>query len=244
MLSSDLSNALRAVSSGLQTPVIVILLFILAVTVLLIGTLIGEIFTERRHMKQNMPEFADRIQECAEASEEAAINNENTENGSRPAAEKAAEVIQASGLLKRQKKALIELTKHSSITPLMRESMAVRLLHEERSYYEKILKISDIIARIAPMFGLLGTLIPLGPGIIALGQGDTYTLSTSLLTAFDTTVAGLISAAVAFIISAIRRSWYSNYMSALEMGAECVLEVMKNDGAAPADHEAGEPESI
>lgn len=235
MLTSDLSNALRAVSSGLQTPVIVILLFILAVTVLLIGTLIGEIFTERRHMKQNMPEFADRIQECAEASEEAAINNKNTENvkdaenGSRQAAEKAAEVIQASGLLKRQKNALIELTKHSSITPLMRESMAVRLLHEERSHYEKILKISDIIARIAPMFGLLGTLIPLGPGIIALGQGDTYTLSTSLLTAFDTTVAGLISAAVAFIISAIRRSWYSNYMSALEMGAECVLEVMKGD---------------
>ena len=80
-------------------------------------------------------------------------------------------------------------------------------MHEERSHYEKILKVSDIIARIAPMFGLLGTLIPLGPGIIALGQGDTYTLSTSLLTAFDTTVAGLISAAAAFIISAVRRSW-------------------------------------
>lgn len=250
MLTSDLSNALRAVSSGLQTPVIVILLFILAVTVLLVGTLIGEIFTERRHMKQNMPEFADRIQECAGASEEAAINNKNTENvkdnenGSRPAAEKAAEVIQESGLLKRQKKALIELTKHSAITPLMRESMAVRLMHEERSHYEKILKISDIIARISPMFGLLGTLIPLGPGIIALGQGDTYTLSTSLLTAFDTTVAGLISAAVAFIISAVRRSWYSNYMSALEMGAECVLEVMKNAGAASDAAESGEPQDI
>lgn len=234
MISSDLSNALRAVSSGLQTPVMVILLFMLAVTILLIGTLIGEIFTERRHMKQNMPEFADRIQECAEESEEAvnAPCGENAQvsgDGSRTAAEKAAEVIRESGLLKRQKKALIELTKHSAVTPLMRESMAVRLMHEERSHYEKILKVSDIIARIAPMFGLLGTLIPLGPGIIALGQGDTYTLSTSLLTAFDTTVAGLISAAAAFIISAVRRSWYSNYMSALEMGAECVLEVMKND---------------
>lgn len=233
MFSSDLSNALRAVSSGLQTPVMVILLFILAVTILLIGTLIGEIFTERRHMKQNMPEFADRIQECTEESEESVNEHAGDAGaGSRPAAEKAADVIRTSGLLKRQKKALIELTKHSGITPLMRESMAVRLMHEERSHYEKILKVSDIIARIAPMFGLLGTLIPLGPGIIALGQGDTYTLSTSLLTAFDTTVAGLISAAAAFIISAVRRSWYSNYMSALEMGAECVLEVMKNDSAS------------
>lgn len=245
MISSDLSNALRAVSSGLQIPVMVILLFIIGVTVLLVGTLIGEIFTERRHMKQNMPEFADRIQECAEESEKEAENgseNKNTENvsrSSRPAAEKAAEVIRASGLLKRQKKALIELTEHGTVTPLMRESMAVRLLHEERSHYEKILKISDIISRIGPMFGLLGTLIPLGPGIIALGQGDTYTLSTSLLTAFDTTVAGLISAAVAFMISAIRRSWYSNYMSALEMAAECVLEVMKNSGAADAPEKTG-----
>lgn len=210
MISSDLSNALRAVSSGLQTPVMVILLFILAVTVILIGTLIGEFFTERRHMKQNMPQFADKIQACAGGME-------------------TAEVIKDSKLLKRQKKALTELTAHPSITPLMRESMAVRLLHEERRHYDSILKISDIISRIGPMFGLLGTLIPLGPGIIALGQGDTYTLSTSLLTAFDTTVAGLISAAVAFVISAIRRGWYANYMSALEMAAECVLEVMKAD---------------
>lgn len=247
MISSDLSNALRAVSSGLQTPVMVILLFILAVTVILIGTLIGEFFTERRHMKQNMPQFADKIQACAngvenysndEAENSAYIieekiqdaDAEGTETRSLTAAQKAAEVIKDSKLLKRQKKTLTELTAHSSITPLMRESMAVRLLHEERRHYDSILKISDIISRIGPMFGLLGTLIPLGPGIIALGQGDTYTLSTSLLTAFDTTVAGLISAAAAFVISAIRRGWYTNYMSALEMAAECVLEVMKEEG--------------
>lgn len=245
MISSDLSNALRAVSSGLQAPVMIILLFILALTILLIGTLIGEFFTERRHMKQNMPQFADKIQECAGGTEKSTYINEEKiqKDGSEPemaagaeeadersAAEKAAEVIKESKLLKRQKKALTELTAHPSVTPLMRESMAVRLLHEERRHYDNILKISDIISRIGPMFGLLGTLIPLGPGIIALGQGDTYTLSTSLLTAFDTTVAGLISAAAAFIISAVRRGWYTNYMSALEMAAECVLEVMKEEG--------------
>ena len=34
-----------------------------------------------------------------------------------------------------------------------------------------------MIAKLGPMFGLLGPLIPLGPGIVALGQGDTVTLS-------------------------------------------------------------------
>ena len=87
------------------------------------------------------------------------------------------------------------------------------------------------------MFGLLGTLIPLGPGIIALGRGDTYTLSTSLLTAFDTTAAGLLAAAAAFVISAVRKRWYANYMSALEMAMECILEVTKEEQEETADQQ-------
>ena len=78
------------------------------------------------------------------------------------------------------------------------------------------------------MFGLLGTLIPLGPGIIALGQGDTMTLSQSLMTAFDTTIAGLIVAAIAIVISTIRRCWYNNYISVLETVMDCVVEMEKN----------------
>ena len=62
----------------------------------------------------------------------------------------------------------------------------------------------ELLARLAPMFGLLGTLIPLGPGIIALGQGDTQTLSPSLLTAFDTTIAGLSAAAVCLVVTSLR----------------------------------------
>ena len=58
------------------------------------------------------------------------------------------------------------------------------------------------------MFGLMGTLIPLGPGLIALGQGDTKTLSDSLLIAFDTTIAGLVAGAIAYVVSGIRKSWY------------------------------------
>jgi biopolymer transport protein ExbB/TolQ len=74
------------------------------------------------------------------------------------------------------------------------------------------------------MFGLMGTLIPLGPGLIALAQGDTKTLSDSLLIAFDTTVAGLISAAISFVISGIRKGWYEQYMTGLETIMETILE--------------------
>ena len=116
--------------------------------------------------------------------------------------------VEESGLLRRQKDALLELLRHPDFTDATREALAIELLEREQDRYDSIVKLSELLARLAPMLGLLGTLIPLGPGIIALGQGDTYTLSTSLLTAFDTTIAGLVAAALAIVVSAIRRRWY------------------------------------
>lgn len=120
--------------------------------------------------------------------------------------------------------ALLELTKHPNFDAAMRESLGANLLEREQSHYDGILKCTDLVSKLAPMLGLMGTLIPLGPGIMALGQGDTYTLSVSLLTAFDTTIAGLIAAAFCLVISTVRRRWYSGYMADLETLMDCVLE--------------------
>lgn len=210
---SRLNQAMRIVASFMQTPVIVILMLILAFTVFLVGWVAVEFFTERRHLKQKLPALVD------------ALNATKTR-------EETKECVSKSKLLKRQRAALLELLSHPDITPLMRESLAVRLIAEEQNHYDLRLKFSDLVAKIAPLLGLLGTLIPLGPGIIALGQGDTITLSSSLMTAFDTTILGLISAAAAMVISVIRKNWYGNYMSVLETAAECILEVEKRNDQA------------
>lgn len=207
MFGQTMSDLLRTLASGLQYPVIAVLLLLMAAALILLGSLLVEIFTERRHLKVKLPQMADALRD-----------------GTQP----AACCIQESGLLKRQKVALLELTRHPELTGQMRQALAERILEEEQARFDWIVKLSDLICKLGPMFGLLGTLIPLGPGIIALGQGDTYTLSQSLLTAFDTTIAGLAAAAVAMIISTVRKSWYRNYMSVLETLAECVLEVEKD----------------
>ena len=137
--------------------------------------------------------------------------------------------IEYAEILKRQKAALIHLLRRISYSDNTREALARQLIADEEARYRKITKITDIIARVAPMFGLMGTLIPLGPGLIALGQGDTKTLSDSLLIAFDTTVAGLITGAVAYVVSGIRKSWYEQYMVALETLMETVLEEQANE---------------
>ncbi|MBQ3322398.1 MAG: MotA/TolQ/ExbB proton channel family protein [Firmicutes bacterium] len=138
---------------------------------------------------------------------------------------KLEESILISGLLARQKEALIELTRHPSFDEEMLSSLADNIIEHEQAHYNRVLSFTNLVSKLAPMTGLLGTLIPLGPGIIALGQGDTYTLSESMLTAFDTTIAGLLAAAVCLIIHTIRTHWYASYMSDLETLVDCVVDI-------------------
>lgn len=76
------------------------------------------------------------------------------------------------------------------------------------SYAGKRLERSELLSRCGPILGLMGTLIPLGPGLTALGDGNIAILATALSVAFDTTVAGLLVGLVAFVISRIRQRWY------------------------------------
>jgi biopolymer transport protein ExbB/TolQ len=72
------------------------------------------------------------------------------------------------------------------------------------------------ITRIAPMLGLMGTLIPLGPALQALASGDIARLSSNLVVAFTTTVVGVFLGCAAFSISLLRKSWYERDLSDLE----------------------------
>ena len=204
----NVSDILRAFSATMQTPVIVILILFIIAAIFLTGWLIGESLSERHKLKVDMPALLENIRHSKHEELESIIEN--------------------SGLLKRQKLALIELINHEDFTPLMREALAINLLEKEKARYDFRVKLSDMLAKLAPMFGLLGTLIPLGPGIVALGEGDTFTLSNSLLIAFDTTVAGLIAAAAALVVTSIRKSWYRRYINDLDTVAECILEMEKN----------------
>ena len=202
-MNSVFHKILRAIASAMELPVVIGLILFIAFTLFSIGWWAVEYFRERRHMRITLPALLDELRAA--------------ENG-------AAEIIEKSGLLRLQKDALLELTKHPEFDAAMRESLGANLLEREQSHYDGILKCTDLVSKLAPMLGLMGTLIPLGPGIMALGQGDTYTLSVSLLTAFDTTIAGLIAAAFCLVISTVRRRWYAGYMADLETLMDCVLE--------------------
>ena len=213
----SLTDILRAIASSLQTPVIVILIVLTAAMVVILGMFIAEVFTERVKFTVSLPKLVDALNAGGDARE----------------------VIRASGLLRRQKHALLELLKHPAISAAERESLAVNLVAAEQAHFDNRVKLTDVIAKVAPMLGLMGTLIPLGPGLVAIGQGNTETLSQSLLIAFDTTVLGLAVAAVALCVSAVRKAWYTRYMASFEAAAECVLGVADALAAEWQEADAG-----
>ena len=79
--------------------------------------------------------------------------------------------------------------------------------------------------QLGPILGLLGTLIPLGPGLAALGSGDIVTLAEALTVAFDT-VTGLVIDALAYLVSKFKKQWYESDLIVLETIAEAELETL------------------
>lgn len=199
-----LTDMLHLVSSDLLIPTVVILLALIVYSIYSIGTVVVEMAVERRRYHAVIPELIARLD---------AVEPEDLIG-----------VIDDSGLLRAQKDDLDELAAYLYLPEDARTEVAKRLLANENKSYQKAIGRTDIATKVAPMLGLMGTLIPLGPGIVALGQGDTATLSSSLLVAFDTTVAGLAAAIVCYIISKVRRRWYSDYVVSMEAVMNTLLE--------------------
>lgn len=78
---------------------------------------------------------------------------------------------------------------------------------------------ADLLARIPPMLGLMATIIPLGPGLAALGQGNPAQLASAVTVAFDATVLGLVAGIAGLVIGKLRRRWYEETLEAMEHAA-------------------------
>jgi biopolymer transport protein ExbB/TolQ len=210
-LLDGLRQSLHTLSSWLLLPTIAGLLGLLAFSVAELGSLFSEWVRERRQVRAGISHLLLRL------------------GGG---AAEAGEVLENSALSPRQKRALRELAGQASLSPPELRALARWLLSREEEHYAKVVNRTDMVARLGPMLGLMGTLIPLGPGLMALGQGNMEKLAASLLIAFDTTVVGLAAGGIAFVISRIRKRWYEEDLGALEALMEALLEVLSGERRA------------
>ena len=203
-----LTGSLDVISQSLTIPVLVILLVIVIVTIIALGGVIAE-YTSRR--KVPVGTIRDLIYEINAAESQ----------------EKLKSVISNAKIPISQKKVLTEIASSQSLGDTSREALARKLFEYEEEKTLSSLQKTDIITRIGPTLGLMGTLIPMGPGLAALGAGDINTLASSLTVAFNTTIVGIGSGALCYVIGKVRSGWYDSYLSDLDALIDAVLDYMK-----------------
>ena len=203
---SALQDALHTVSDTLLYPVMFLLIVGIVIAVFEIATVLVEYFRERRFFKVEVPRM---LRELIEVP-----------------ADKMTAAVSASGLLRPQQKVLNTLFENRDLPEESRWALAKKLLGQEKARAHRRAAVDEFISKVAPMLGLMGTLIPLGPGLVAFGEGDPSAMSSAMLVAFSTTVAGLAIALVLMAVARIRRKWYGEYATTLEAAMSSMLERM------------------
>ena len=133
-------------------------------------------------------------------------------------------IVNGADIQKSQKKVLIELAESEHLSKKSRETLARRLIDNEEDKITQNLQKTDIVTKIGPTLGLMGTLIPMGPGLAALGAGDINTLATSITVAFNTTILGIGSGAATYVASKLRRRWFGEYLANLDALMDAILD--------------------
>ncbi|MCC7553731.1 MAG: MotA/TolQ/ExbB proton channel family protein [Methanobacteriaceae archaeon] len=207
--TETLTSLIHIISESLLTPVILILIIFLVIVILSLGSFINEAISRKPIDSKELEKLIREI----------SLSKPNDIKG----------IINNSNLFIYQKDILIKIANNHDIGIDARKALASKLIGEEELNLIKNTSKTDVLIRLAPILGLLGTLIPLGPGLAALGSGDIATLAESLIIAFDTTVLGLSIGAIAYLISKFKKQWYENDVSTVEAIAEAELESL-NDG--------------
>lgn len=72
-----------------------------------------------------------------------------------------------------------------------------------------------LVARAGPTLGLMATLIPMGPALLALADDDVGALARSLVVAFTATIVGLLIGLLGAVMGTVRRHWYAADLAAI-----------------------------
>ena len=188
---NTISNALFWISNGLLVPVIVLLLLFLARALVLVGRFFGE-YSRRYKLQKRFTSFLE--------GDPAARETGLAELTKGPGAEKVP-LLHAAG----------QLMEHRGET-----AWCERLLANYEVDAQRELGHSRTLAKIGPMLGLMGTLIPMGPALVGLAAGDLASMAYNMQVAFATTVVGLLVAGIGVVTLQAKQRWYARELNDLE----------------------------
>lgn len=192
-----ITNTLYWLSTGLLVPVIVLLLLFFFRALLLGGSFYGQ-FIDRNKNNQAIKKQL-RSRKLEDLSIERFSEKQRDSN----------ELVQT----------IIEMVEKET-----NRAGLDKLIGDYEIVAEKDLGKSRILSKLGPMLGLMGTLIPMGPALVALAIGDVASMASNMQVAFATTVIGLFIGAIGFITLQTKQRWYADDMNILDFIADSIAE--------------------
>lgn len=191
-----ISDILFWISTGLLVPVIVILILLFVRAILLAGGFFGEYITMRTTSKVLTEALKDGKMDIDYIIK-------NIPRGD-----------------KTQINAFVSKMKDAKGN----EAEINKLLNDFEVNTAAQLSLPNMLSKMGPTIGLMGTLIPMGPALVGLSTGDIASMAYNMQVAFATTVVGLCSSVIGYLVLNVRRRWYVRELSDLEYIAEKLLE--------------------
>jgi biopolymer transport protein ExbB/TolQ len=195
--TDPIAKALARIASSLRVPVLILALLVLLVCAWELGRFAIELYSRARAGRRALGDIARRV--VANPRQAAALAARAPSSFARDTLLEIARVVLAG------EQAGIE-----------------HALADYELAVQRRLDHTRILVRAGPALGLMGTLIPLAPGLAALGHGEVSTLATDLRTAFAATTVGLLVGTVAFALTLTRTRMYTEDLTALERATDSV----------------------
>ncbi|MCS2890028.1 MotA/TolQ/ExbB proton channel family protein [Parabacteroides faecis] len=192
----QVSNILFWISNGLLVPVIVGLLFFFAKSVVMLGGFVGQYIQRIKQDKQ--------LRLRMDQLDQSTIHAFSEELDEQP-----------DSLFTQTAKQLLATDS---------TAVANRVLSEYEVTADAELGKYKVLVKFGPILGLMGTLIPMGPALAGLSTGDIASMAYNMQVAFATTVLGLFSGAVGFILLQVKQRWFTSDLIYLDYLSELSRE--------------------
>ena len=188
-----ISDILYWISTGLLVPVIVLLIILFCRAILLAGSFYGQYLSIRKTETLLRNELSKLTPDTVE---------------------------ELSSKLPENSRSLVITYMRQVLDTRDTPAQVQRLLANFEIAADKDLAISKTLTKLGPILGLMGTLIPMGPGLAGLASGDIASMAYNMQIAFATTVVGLVAGAVGFLTQQVKQRWYLQDMTNLEFISE------------------------
>lgn len=184
-----ISKTLFWVANSLLIPDIIILLFLFARSLLLIGSFYDQFMTKRKNDKA----IGDKIKELSSHT-----------------------LGELGAVLPKKNNSLFIKYLRDLLESSPNEAYSDFLISNFENEADKDLALSKMLAKMGPVLGLIGTLIAMSPALVGLSTGDISGMAYNMQVVFATTVVGLVVSAIGLVTLQTKQRWYAKEVNNLD----------------------------